>query len=69
LPLLLDALPSVADVQAVVASEPNAKASNTNTADKTRDAFMVSLLRNVRSFLLAGNPIGDARDATPPSLT
>jgi hypothetical protein len=44
LPLLPDALLSVADVQALVASEPNASASNTKTADKIRDAFMVSLL-------------------------
>jgi hypothetical protein len=54
LPLLPDALLSVADVQALVASEPNASASNTKTADKIRDAFMVSLLMSIRRWRLAG---------------
>jgi hypothetical protein len=48
LPLLPDAVLSVAEVHALVASEPNASASNTQTAEKMRDIVMISLLMNIR---------------------
>jgi hypothetical protein len=44
LPLLPDAPLSVADVHALVASEPNAIASSTKIAEKRREIVMMSLL-------------------------
>lgn len=61
MPLLLEAPLSVADVQPPVANDPRVSASNTKAADRIRDAFMATLLWNVRLWL-ASAPSGQPRN-------